>query len=124
MPSNNPLYIQPGELRNSIQIQAPSATDRDAAGQPVSTWDLVLTTRAKIEGTNSRTFKESFANNALASQSTDVLTLRWPGSSIVLVPGQRVIFGDNTYLVQAVDNVLRRNVKVCLACIAINGDSN
>ena len=119
-----PAYmIDPGELRHSIQIQAASST-RDTAGQPVSTWNLVLTTRAKIENTNSRTFKESFAANALASQSTDVITIRWPGAAIDLLPGMRVLFGDNTYLVQAVDNVQRRNRKVTLACMAIDGDSN
>jgi SPP1 family predicted phage head-tail adaptor len=117
------LYIQPGELRDSIQIQ--QATDtRDAAGQPVSTWAAVLTARAKIEGTNSRTFKETFSANALASQSTDVITIRWPGAAVTLEPGQRVVFGDNTYLVQAVDNVRRRNRKVVLACMVIDGDSN
>ena len=123
MPSNDPLYIQAGELRHSIQIQQASAT-RDAVGQPVSTWNVVLNTRAKIENTNSRTFKESFSNNALASQSTDCITIRWPGPTIDLAPGMRVIFGDNTFLVQAVDNVLRRNRKVVLACIGINEDSN
>ena len=123
MPSSDPLYIDAGSLRHSIQIQAPSST-RDAVGQPVSTWNVVLTTRAKIENTNSRTFKESFSNNALASQSTDVLTIRWPGAAVDLKPDMRVIFGDNTYLVQAVDNVLRRNRKVVLACVVIDGDSN
>jgi head-tail adaptor len=123
MASNDPLILQPGELRHSVVIQAAS-TVGDAAGQPVSTWTAVLTTRAKIEGTNSRTFKESFSNNALASQSTDLITIRWPGSGIDLKPGMRVLFGDNTYLVQAVDNVLRRNRKVLLACIGVDEDSN
>jgi hypothetical protein len=36
----------------------------------------------------------------------------------------RIIFGDNTYLIQAVDNVLHRNRKVNLACIQIDADSN
>jgi SPP1 family predicted phage head-tail adaptor len=117
------LYIQPGELRDSVEIQAATDT-RDAAGQPVSTWAAVLTARAKIEGTNSRTFKDSFSANALAAQSTDVVTLRWPGASIDLKPGMRLILGDNTYLVQGVDNVRRRNRKVVLACMVIDGDSN
>lgn len=120
---NNPLAINPGELRHLIQIQSPSTT-RDGAGQPIAAWDVVSTQHAKIENTNSRTFKESFSNNALASQSTDCITIRWPGPSIDLKPGMRVIFGDNAFLVQAVDNVLRRNRKVVLACIGINEDSN
>ena len=119
----DPLVINAGELIHLIQIQAPSST-RDSFGQPISTWDVILSTHVKIENTNSRTFRESFAANALASQSTDVITMRWPGVAINLKPGMRVVFGDNYYLVQAVDNVQRRNRKVVLACLAINEDSN
>lgn len=119
----DPLYILPGDLRHKVTIQAPSTT-RDAAGQPVSTWTDVLTTRAKIEGTTSTTYKELVKDGAIASQATDVFTLRWPGSSIDLKPGMRVVFGDNTYLVQAVDNILRRNRIVKLFCMAIDSDTN
>jgi SPP1 family predicted phage head-tail adaptor len=118
----DPLYIQPGELRHSIQIEKASST-RDAAGQPIATWDPVLTTRAKIESTTSRTFRDSFSGNALASQSTDAITIRWPGAAFELRPGMRVVFGDNLFLIQAVDNVQRRNRKVVLACIGISEDS-
>ena len=119
----DPLLIEPGELRHSIQIQKTSAT-RDSAGQPIPAWDVVLEARAKIESTNSRTFRMSFSDNALASQSTDCITLRWPGASIVIMPGMRVVFGDNAYSVEAVDNVLRRNRKLVLACLSIEQDSN
>jgi head-tail adaptor len=119
----DPLLIQPGELRHLVQIQ--QATDtRDAAGQPVATWAVVLTTRAKIDGPSGMTYRESFANNALASVSSDFLTIRWPGAAVTIKPGMRVIFGKNTYLIQAVDNVLHRNRKVNLACIQIDEDSN
>jgi hypothetical protein len=84
----------------------------------------VLTTRAKIESTLSNTYKELVQDGAIASQSTDVMTIRWPGSSITLKPGMRVSFGDNTYLVQAVDNVLRMNRVVKLFCMVIDGDTN
>ena len=36
----------------------------------------------------------------------------------------RVIFGNNTFLVQDVDNVLHRNRVVRLACLMIDEDSN
>ena len=48
----NPLYLRAGELRHAVQIQSASST-RDAAGQPVSTWNVVLSTRAKIENSGS-----------------------------------------------------------------------
>jgi SPP1 family predicted phage head-tail adaptor len=119
----NPLAINPGELRHWIVIQQASAT-RDAAGQPISTWGTVASTHARIENTNSRTFKESFSNNALASQSTDLITIRWQGLAIDIKPGMRIVFGDNLYIIQSVDNVLRRNRVLRLACLAIDGDSN
>jgi SPP1 family predicted phage head-tail adaptor len=116
------LTIQPGELRHSIKIQAATPT-RDTAGQQVDNWTTVLETRASIENTNSRTFKMSFTNNMLASQSTDAIVIRWPGAGVDLRPGMRVLYGDNRFLVQAVDNVQRRNRKVVLACMAIAEDS-
>jgi head-tail adaptor len=119
----NPLYLRAGELRHAVQIQSASST-RDAAGQPVSTWNVVLTSRAKIENTGSQAYKESFSNSSLASQSTDMITIRWPGASITVAPGMRVVFGDNTFLVQDVDNVLHRNRVVRLACLMIDEDSN
>ena len=119
----NPLYLRAGELRHAVQIQSASST-RDAAGQPVSTWNVVLTTRAKIENSGGQAYKESFSNSSLAAQSTDLLTIRWPGSSITVAPGMRVIFGNNTFLVQDVDNVLHRDRVVRLACVMIDEDSN
>jgi head-tail adaptor len=119
----DPLLIDPGELRHQVQIQKASAT-RDAAGQPISTWDVVLTAYAKIDGPAGRGYRESFANNVLSSEASDFITIRWPGLSITVAPGMRVIFGNNTYLIQAVDNVLHRNRKVNLACIQVNEDSN
>jgi head-tail adaptor len=122
---DNPLAISPGELRHVVQIQA-SAMVATARGQAVnaSSWTTVLTTYAKIEGTSSRTFRESFSNNSLVSQATDVITIRWPGAAIDIKTGMRVIFGDATYLIQAVDNVLRRNRKVVLACVQVSSASN
>ncbi len=117
------LYINPGDLRHSITIEQPSATS-DEFGQPISTWDVVLTTRAKIESTTSNTYRELVKDGAIASQSTDVVTIRWPGASVDLEPGMRVIYGDNTLLVQAVDNVLRRNRVVKLFCMQVDADSN
>jgi head-tail adaptor len=119
----DPLYIQPGELRHKVQIQAQTDT-RDAAGKPVATWAVVLNTRAKIDGPAGKTYKESFTNNALSSQSSDFITIRWPGAAITIEPGMRVILGDNIYLIQVVDNVLHRNRKVNLACLHIDEDSN
>jgi len=123
-PQNNPLAISPGDLRHLVQIQAPNPADRDAAGQISGTWITLLTTYAKIEGVGGATYRESFRNNVLSSSSSDFITIRWPGVAITIEPGMRVIFGNNTYLIQAVDNVQHRNRKVNLSCIQIDEDSN
>jgi len=119
----DPLYLAAGDLRHSISIQAPSST-RDAFGQAISTWNTILTTRAKIEDTGSASYKDTFAQNALIAQSTDLITIRWPGSSVTITPGQRVIFGDNVWTIQSVDNVQHRNRKLRLACMQVDETSN
>jgi SPP1 family predicted phage head-tail adaptor len=119
----DPTQLQAGTLRHSISITAPSAT-RDAAGQPVSTWNTVLTTRAAIQSTTTLSYKELIQSGEQSSQATDVVTIRWPGANVAIESGMRVTFGDNVYLVQAVDNVLRRNRVVKLYCMVIDGDTN
>src|ERR1035441_8312354 len=119
--ATDPLILQPGVLRHSITIQSASST-RDAAGQPVNAWNQVLATRARIENAGGGSYKESFSNNSFSSQSTDLVTIRWPGAAIDIKPGMRIVFGDNRYLIQAVDNILRRNRVLRLACLVIDGD--
>jgi hypothetical protein len=121
----DPLSIEPGDLRHSITIQAQNSAERDPAGQPIpGDWTTILTTMASIESTTSASYKQQFQNNALAAQSTDLITIRWPGTSVTVAPGQRVVFGNDTFLIQAVDNVLRRNRKLRLACLIIDSNSN
>ncbi|UWZ84648.1 phage head closure protein [Occallatibacter riparius] len=122
----DPLVINPGELRHRIEIQEVSSTAQDPRGKSVNPkmWDKVLSCWAKIEGAGSRTFRMSFSNNAQVSLSTDVITIRWPGSNVVLKPGQRVQFNSNLFNIDAVDNVQHRNRKVVLACTQISADSN
>jgi len=118
----DPTYIQAGELIHVVTVQSPP-DGRDETGQPDVTWDDVLTTRAKIESVNSRTFRMSFANNALTSQTSNVITMRHP-RTVKIEPGYRVVFGDRFYTIQAIDNVLEQDKKLVLACIGIDEDSN
>ena len=120
MPAN-PLYIDIGSLRHKITIQAQNPAMRDDAGQPIpGDWTDVLTTLASIR---SATARETVADAQLAAQATYIIMLRWPGSSVRIVTGQRVVFGTSTYLVQDVDNILQRNRVVKLTCLEIDGDS-
>jgi head-tail adaptor len=118
---NNPLFIDAGSLRHQITILAQNPAACDAAGQPIpGDWTTVLTTRASIRAANSR---EQVSDGQVTAQTTQIITIRWPGSDVRIVSGQRVTFGNDTYLVQGVDNVLHRNRVLRLTCLEINGDS-
>jgi SPP1 family predicted phage head-tail adaptor len=119
----NPLYINPGELRNQIAIQTKSQNDRDGYGQLVETWVTILTTRAKIESTTGASYKDTFAQNARVNQSTKLITIRYPGSNVVIQAGQRIVHGNDIYTVQDVDNVLERNRKLRIAAMQIQDTS-
>lgn len=117
------LEINPGDLRHRITIQVPDTSQRDAAGNPISTWVTILTTRAKIESATTSAYRMGFSNDALDSQSTDIVTIRYPGNSVKIEPGQRVIFGDNVYVIQSVDNVQHRNRKLQLSALNMDESS-
>jgi SPP1 family predicted phage head-tail adaptor len=117
----DPCYLQPGTLRHSVTIQSPSTT-RDAFNQPGTTWTSILTTRASIESTASLTFKFSFQNSTLASNATDVITIRCP--AVTIKPGMQIVFGDQVYTIQDVDDVQRRHRKLVMACVGIDTPSN
>jgi head-tail adaptor len=120
----DPLVLNPGELIHQIQIQAADTSQRDAAGQATTRWNLVLETWAKIESAGSISYRMSFSGSEFSSQSTDLMTIRWPGSSITVEPDQRVVMGNNIWTIQGVDNIQHRNRVVRLACLQVDADSN
>jgi SPP1 family predicted phage head-tail adaptor len=112
----DPTQIQAGTLRNRVTIQAPSAT-RDSFGQSGTSWTTVWICQAAIEDSASLTFRFSFQNNILASNATFCITIRYPGDSITIAPGMQVVYGDNTFTIQAVNDVLLRHRVIHLACV-------
>ena len=113
----DPCVIQSGSLRHNVTVQAPSVT-RDALGQPgASGWTAIRTTRASIESTASQTFRFSFQNSTLASDSTDMIIMRWTPTPIT--PGMQVVFGDQMYTIDDVRNVQQRNRVLHLACTGL-----
>lgn len=120
----DPLVINSGELRHEITIQTEDTTSTDVVGQPSATWADVLTTLAKVEGVGSSAYKSSFSDNVRTSESSDMFTIRWPGTNVVIEPGQRISFGGDFYEIQAVDNVMHRNRKVRIATKIVDEDSN
>ena len=118
----DPLYLPAGSLRHVVVIQK-SSTSRDAAGQTSAAWTQVCRCRASITGTGSASYKASFSENALASESTDLVTVRWPGLSVVIEPGMRILHGNDIYRIEAVDNIEHRNRILRLACKTVDEDS-
>jgi len=116
----DPLYLEPGDLRNAITIQAPSTT-RDITGQPSQTWTTIITTRAFIRNL---TIRETIQDNQLVSQSSHLVRMRYPGSTTRIVTGQRLLSGTDVYLIQGVTNVLNRNRVLELTALIVDGDSN
>ena len=117
----DPCTIEPGDLRHFIQIQAPGTT-RDATGQLNQTWTTVLSTFAAVKSTASLSFKFAFQGNVLASDSTDLITIRYPAVNIK--PGYQVLAGSQTYVINAVDDTLRKHRVLQMAVVGQSVSSN
>jgi SPP1 family predicted phage head-tail adaptor len=91
-------------MRHEIQIQQQSTT-KDSFGQPQPVWTTVLTVMSAIATLSQR---EVYALQ-LAAQVTHRITVRWPGTSIGIAGGMRILYGSRTFLIQTPDNVQERN---------------
>jgi SPP1 family predicted phage head-tail adaptor len=101
---SDPLIIQPGDLRNSITIQAQSQT-KDEFGQAISSWTNALTTRARVR---TLALREQFGQPGFSGQATLQVTMRYQ-SAVAILPGQRIVVDGKTLIVQSVENVRERN---------------
>lgn len=111
----DPLAIPSGAMRHEIQIQQQTSA-KDSFGQPQPTWSTVLTVMAAIATLSQR---EVYALQ-LAAQVTHRITVRWPGTSIGIAGGMRILFGGRVFLIQTPDNVQERNRVLHLMCLEIN----
>jgi head-tail adaptor len=109
--------IDPGDLRHLVQINKQSAT-QDSFGQPVLSW---TTFRTPMAGLNLLSLKEAFGDGQLTAQESDIWTMRWTPDEVQ--PGMQLVFGANAYEIQAVNNVMRRNVLLHLLCLQLNAQS-
>lgn len=112
----DPLAIPSGALRNCVQIQQQNPA-QDAAGGPVSAWTTSLTAMAAIE---TLTMQEVYQTGQLVGRVSHRVTVRWPGASLPILNGMRVLFGGRTLMIQATDNVQERNRVLHLLCLEIN----
>jgi head-tail adaptor len=119
---NEQVYISPGELRHSVQIQAQGSAVGATGGVGTTGWTVVRGTMASI---NTIGEKDDYQTGQFSAQVSHTIAVRWMPSP-ALLPGMQVLFTEqngtlHTYLVQAVDNVKMRNVKVNLICLEIDG---
>jgi SPP1 family predicted phage head-tail adaptor len=122
--NQNPLAIDAGTLRHKVQIQAQSMVGDADTGEPSATWSDVLAAFARIDAVSSRQIFQSGQGLQFVSQVTHLVTIRWPGFSVGISGGMRVLFGIRIFQVQIVENVQERNRILKLLCLEINGGNS
>lgn len=118
-PAYNPLAFNPGAARHTIQL-CHASTTQDASGQPIDAWIPYLTCNAEIRMLSGQ---ELFQADQFSGAAQYRVRLRWPGPSITVSVGDRILFGAHAYVVQIVNNVLLRNIVIELTCLEVNGSS-
>lgn len=115
----DPLVIDAGELRHTVQIQQPNYSSPGAGGRSVSpsSWSTIQSTRAAIYTAGGR---ETSMASQIVSDVSHVVKVRW-SSSVVIKANYRVLFGARTMTVQYVENVLERNRVLLLYCLEVDG---
>ena len=114
----DPLVINSGEQRHTIQIQVQSNAPDAVTGAPGTSWATVLTTQAAIRTASSR---EAYQAMQFTAQVSHVIKIRWPGTGFNIAGGQQVLFGSRQFKLQTVENVQERNRVLLLHCLEING---
>lgn len=115
--ARDPLILQPGELRHSVQIEAPDYAP-GARGMSVTpaSWTPVRATMAAIYTAGGR---ETSMASQIVSQVSHVVKVRW--TEDVIKANYRVVFGARTFTVGYVENVLERNRVLLLYCLEVDG---
>ena len=121
--SQNPLSILAGDLRHQVQIQMPPSAPNqqdEYGGELPGDWSTVRTTWARISTANSTRPREAYQADEFSAQVTHIISVRYTATPPI-TGGMRVLFGSHVYLIQTVDNIDQRNVRVDLMCLEING---
>lgn len=116
-------HIDPGKKHHRIEIQGEgTGTEQDAYGQPNGTWTAVFSGFAAIETISAREqFQGGFVSQVFYSISIDWVPTPIKANMRVVV---HPIRGANAsvYLIQAIENVQRRDLVLCLTCIEIDAE--
>lgn len=109
----DPLALQAGTLRHTINLQSPTIV-QDAAGQPQQMWASSLTTRASITSLSGR---ELFSAQQYIAEATHRITMRY---SPLVRAKMRIVFGGTLYRIEAVNDVDMRHRRLDLLCVEVS----
>jgi head-tail adaptor len=103
--------IDPGSMRHQITIleQTPSS---DESGSTVI-WTQKFVVRGSIDIVRGL---EAIRSGRDTTQIYATIKIWWQTG---ILPNQRIQAGDDTYLIQSIENVLKMNVVLVLNCIGI-----
>lgn len=111
--------IEPSRLRHLVTIQKPATAkagfDHTSTGSPT----LIRTAYASIEDVRQ---DERYQSGQFTAEVTHEVILRW--TPVQITPGMEVVFGEQVYKIQAIDNMQLRNILIKMQCLAINQGSN
>jgi SPP1 family predicted phage head-tail adaptor len=113
----DPLALDAGELRHQVQLAALDAS-QDGFGQPLNTWTPYRTTWASIRLLSGL---ELYQGSEFTSAAQVRIRMRWLDAATK--PGDRVLYGARTFIVQICENVLERNRVLQLTCLEMDGTS-
>ncbi len=111
--------IDPGRLNSQIQI-ATQNVSQDGYGQPLTAWNVYLTTWAEIRLLAGR---EMYQTGEFSSDVQYKITLRYPSPGITVHVGDRIFSGNDVYVVEVINDISTREVLMELNCLQINGSS-
>ena len=101
--------MKAGSLRHWVTFQEPVETQNDY-GEPVTTWQGVLSCRASIEPLSAREF---FAAQQTKADVTHKVRLRYVAG---IVPTMRLLFGSRVFHCSSVLNRDERGIELELLC--------
>lgn len=100
-----------GSLNRRITIQSQS-TSQDKYGQPVQTWNDILSVWASIRPATGR---EVYASQGFVAQLSHVISLRYP--DVTVLTNMRVLYDSRVFLIHGISNPDEANVQLNLLCL-------
>ena len=108
-----------GRLDKRIDIQKVSDSV-DSLGQPLSTWNTVLSLWAAIESPGNH---ELMSQVQITSETTHIITILFQPGGVVFAPDMRIRYRDNAFRIQNITNLNEKDVAYQILCQELSGVS-